>query len=145
MSDASRWADTEEDETTLMLYNLPCRLEHSDVVAAIKDVGFADMHEFVHVPESRRNNKRSGNMGYAFVHFNCPESAALFSDAFQNYKFQHTSSTKSVSVKPAHIQGFNGRFTMPDGKVRPAHRRIMTQGVGKIEGTKPEITTGQLT
>jgi hypothetical protein len=123
MSQQDQEADL-ENSSTMMLCNLPCRLEDRDVVAAIKSVGYAGKYEFVYVPQRRRNNKRSGNMGYAFVHFSDPETARAFADAFQNFKFQRTTSTKSCVVKPAHIQGFDGRYAKPDGEARIMDRRV---------------------
>jgi hypothetical protein len=113
-----------DGEATLMLCNIPCRFEHDDIVDAIQSIGFGGFYEFVYVPQ--RSRKRSGNMGYAFVHFKSPETAASFSDNFQNFQFKRTSSTKKCMVKPAHIQGFNGLFAKPDGKARTV-RRITDQ------------------
>jgi hypothetical protein len=115
-----------ESSSTMMVCGLPCRLEDRDVVAAIKSVGFAGKYEFVYLPQRRRNNKRSGNMGYAFVHFSRPETAKAFAEAIQNFKFQRTTSTKSIVVKPAHIQRFDGRFARPDGEARVADCRSAT-------------------
>jgi hypothetical protein len=127
MSDMSE-ADL-ESSSTMMLCGLPCRLEDRDVVAAIKSVGYAGKYEFVYLPQRRRNNKRSGNMGYAFVHFSLPATAKAFAEAIHNFKFQRTTSTKSIVAKPAHMQRFDGRFARPDGEARVTNRRSATESL----------------
>merc|ERR1719253_1846861 len=89
-----------------MICNIPCRFSYEEIVQAIHSVGFAGLYDFVHVPGNFRSH--SGNIGYAFAHFTNPEVAAEFAEAFHNYQFEGTKSTKRCAVKPAHLQAFNG-------------------------------------
>lgn len=98
---------------TMMLCNIPCRLGHDDIVGAIHAGGFADRYDFVYLPN--RNGKRDANIGYAFVNFKNAHDAECFSEAFQDFRFPGTNSTKSCTVKPAHHQGYNAQQTLRSG------------------------------
>jgi len=113
-STALSWADMSESEgsvvssepvTTMMICNIPCRFGQADVVEAIHSVGFAGMYDFVYLPS--RSGKHNTNIGYAFVEFRSAQNAELFAQAFENFQFQGTKSSKTCTVKNAHHQGFN--------------------------------------
>jgi len=104
------------DEATRMICNIPCRFGQDEIIEAIHSVGFDGLYDFVYVP--LRTRKRSGNIGYAFAQLKSPDLAVQFEKAFQNYQFAGTSSVKKCVVRQAHLQGFNGFFTKPNGKER---------------------------
>lgn len=88
----------------LMLCNIPCKLEHCDIVKAINEAGFAGEFDLVHVPRPRKMKSKTQNLGYAFVNLNSQENAARFVERFFNYQFPGTTSKKRCIVKPAHMQ-----------------------------------------
>jgi hypothetical protein len=87
---------------TLMMKNMPCHLRRSDILAAIEEVGFKHRHDFFYVP-TRRNRI----LGYAFISFPDPRTAAEFEAAMTGYEFKNSFSGKSVVIAPATIQGFD--------------------------------------
>jgi len=93
--------------TTMMICNIPCRSTRDDVIEAIHSTGFADTYDFVYVPCGRRAATRIGNMGYAFVNFKSCQHAEDFAVGFDNFRFPGTHSSKTCTVKYAHMQGFN--------------------------------------
>jgi len=114
-STALSWADMSESgssiassepaTTTMMICNIPCRFGQADVVEAIHSVGFADKYDFVFLPS--RTGKHNANIGYAFVDFKSASNAERFADAFENFQFPGTRSSKTCTVKHAHRQGYN--------------------------------------
>jgi len=98
----------EDDERSLMLCNIPCRLGHDDLVDAINGMGFTGLYDFVHLPPARhwpRGKAKSTlrNVGYAFVHFNLAEDASDFANKFQGHQFRCLTSDKRCVVQPAHL------------------------------------------
>ena len=53
-----------KDSVTVMMKNIPCGCSQQQVLDAIADVGFADLHMFFYLP-----TRRSKSLGYAFVGF----------------------------------------------------------------------------
>jgi len=112
-STALSWADMSEsggsissiEPATMMICNIPCRFGEADVVAAIHSVGFAGTYDFVFLPS--RSGKHNANIGYAFVDFKSAWNAERFADAFENFQFPGTKSSKTCTVKHAHQQGYN--------------------------------------
>jgi len=101
--------DEEEDScppTTLMIYDIPCRVSLGDLVEAICDHGFEHSFDFLHLPMRRRKkNPKHTSLGYAFINLESPELAASFSHAFKGFHFESMQSTKALSTKRAHLQG----------------------------------------
>jgi hypothetical protein len=118
-SDSTTWADmsdngdslASEPPTTMMICNIPCRFGQADVVEAIHSVGFAGKYDFVYLPS--RTGKHNANIGYAFVEFKSAKAAESFADAFENFRFPGTKSSKTCTVKQAHQQGFNALNARP--------------------------------
>jgi len=113
-STALSWADASDSEgsiaspepaTTMMICNIPCRFGQADVVEAIHSVGFGGTYDFVYLPS--RSGKHNANIGYAFVDFKSARNAEGFAEAFDNFRFPGTKSSKACTVKHAHQQGFN--------------------------------------
>jgi len=126
-SDSTAWADVSDNEdslassepaTTMMICNIPCRFGQADVVEAIHSVGFAGKYDFVYLPS--RSGKHNANIGYAFVEFKSAKNAERFADAFDNFRFPGTKSSKTCTVKHAHQQGFNAITSAPGRRTKRA-------------------------
>jgi hypothetical protein len=94
---------------SLMICNLPCRLQQDDLVEAIESIGFAGLFEKVHIPCRQSDS----NLGYAFVHFLQQKHAESFALAFEGYRFTHKGSTKVCTVKAADCQGNERNRRLP--------------------------------
>jgi hypothetical protein len=121
-----------EEVTTLMIRNIPCRLEKTDVSTAIDDMGFEGCYDFLHIPKKARPAV-GGNLGYGFINFTTPEAAAEFVHLFQGYRFPGRSE-KVADVRPAHVQGLAdnlGQFGKKSSKFaddRCRRQRTLCQG-----------------
>lgn len=124
------WCDNNDDLRTVMLKNLPCNIKDEEVIDAIEKAGFKDKYDFFYLPY-RSSKKNSGCLGYAFVGFPDAEVTKMFVKAFTGYRLREKTSSKVISVVPAHIQGFEGNanhyrhtMVMRRGKHRPVfHQR----------------------
>lgn len=97
--------------TTLMIRNIPCRVTQQQLVDVIDSMGFSGKYDFLYLPTGGRSSTTgSSNLGYGFINFIDPEFAEPFTDTFQNFQFEGTSSTKVLTVKPAHIQGLENNI-----------------------------------
>jgi hypothetical protein len=90
--------------TTMMIRNIPGRLQMPNLKQAIDSKGFAGTYQFVHIPS---RSCQTSNLGYAFVDFYDPKVAASFAVAFEGYQFSRTRSTKKCTVTAAEHQKFN--------------------------------------
>lgn len=91
----------EQDVTSLMLKNLPCRLTQQQLMNIIDSLGFVGKVDHLHFPSS----KGSANPGYVFVNFVSPDDATRFTAAFKKYRFANSRTNKVPDVVPARIQG----------------------------------------
>jgi hypothetical protein len=66
-----------QDQTTLMVRNLPTDLSQPGLVQSFIDAGYCGMFDFVYMP---MNFRGQGNFGYAFVNFVSNEVAAHVMD-----------------------------------------------------------------
>lgn len=89
----------EEHVTTLMV-DLPCKVTQTDLVEAVRNMGFDDTYDFLYIPASETSNR-----GYAYINFMQHEHAVAFAKVFPSYKFANNQSTKALTVKVAHTQG----------------------------------------
>merc|ERR1719174_1665775 len=104
----------QEDITTLMICDIPCRRTVEQVIDAINAYGFSGAYDLVYMPHQRgrRSPKNSQNVGYAFVNFKRPEFAASFMRVFQNVQFPNCASEKRSFAKPARFQGLRTNVDM---------------------------------
>eukprot|EP00928_Gymnodinium_smaydae_P051584 TRINITY_DN3514_c0_g1_i1.p1 TRINITY_DN3514_c0_g1~~TRINITY_DN3514_c0_g1_i1.p1 ORF type:complete len:183 (+),score=33.76 TRINITY_DN3514_c0_g1_i1:92-640(+) len=93
--------EAESPFTTVMLRNIPCRLDKDAIEAELALVGFANTYDYIYFP--RRRNK--SNLGYGFINFVTVECASTFVEAFNGHIFPGTTSTKECLVSRASIQG----------------------------------------
>lgn len=89
----------EEDEnlTTLMLKNLPCRLTKDEIKEMIAERGFLEHLKFIYLPV-----RGAQGLGYAFVGLTSPEIAKEFTEKVWGVTFKSRSSKKVLTVIPAH-------------------------------------------
>eukprot|EP00929_Paragymnodinium_shiwhaense_P035279 TRINITY_DN19065_c0_g1_i4.p2 TRINITY_DN19065_c0_g1~~TRINITY_DN19065_c0_g1_i4.p2 ORF type:complete len:176 (-),score=32.57 TRINITY_DN19065_c0_g1_i4:532-1059(-) len=109
---------------TLMLKNLPSRLQRDDVVSAINELGFEGTHDFFHMPRHVPHGNRSQCMGYAFINFKSSAVAQAFVEAASKglLKFR----TRVAIVIPANIQGLeNLKEHFAGKKVMKRHAAAM--------------------
>lgn len=92
--------------TTMMICDLPCRINRTTLLEAVDAAGFSGTYDFVHLP--CRYGHENTNIGYGFVNFKDSASAAKFAMMFEGYKFGGFKSTKRCRVKIAAHQGFDG-------------------------------------
>lgn len=102
--------------TTLMICDLPCKKNISELVDVMHMYGFVDTYDFLYMPARRtkrsQENGRTGNVGYAFVNFRTPEYAADFLRVFRNVPFPNSSSPKLPYAKPAYLQGYEANMEL---------------------------------
>jgi hypothetical protein len=88
--------------TTLMLKNLPNRLQVSDVIQKLHELGFADEYDYLYMP---RDLQSRANKGYAFVNFTTHQAAKAFAYQVDGKKLHDRMSDKRVAVSVASAQG----------------------------------------
>jgi cold shock CspA family protein len=132
--------DAEEEEITLMLRNLPCRLGHDDLVAAIDGVGLAGEYDFLHLPAGLRG-KYPRSMGYAFVHFKTVEQAATFAFRFRDFRFQGTNSNKSCTVDLASMQGYKSHKRPIANKAQVQQKAFQKAVMRMVASTQLPMST----
>jgi hypothetical protein len=96
----------EEDRTTLMLRNIPCRYEQQELMAELLDLNLP--FNFLYLPPARHS---LGNLGYAFVNFTNPQYAAHFMKNHGTHTWRYQSAGKKVRDygEPCYatLQGFD--------------------------------------
>lgn len=109
--DVVPYADHDEEITTMMIRNIPCRCSKDCILQDINRMGFEGTYDFFYLPLDRR---RKSNLGYAFINFRCAEAATHFQMMLSGYKFSTNSrisnSQKVCCVSPAAIQGFENNW-----------------------------------
>jgi hypothetical protein len=89
--------------TTLMIRNLPYTLTQQELLQALDGSGFAGLYDFFYLPHKFKEHK---NLGFAFVNFLTPESAATFSnDWHHTFRFKMGSMHKPLNISAAAVQG----------------------------------------
>mmetsp|Transcript_7439 Transcript_7439/g.20913 ORF Transcript_7439/g.20913 Transcript_7439/m.20913 type:complete len:570 (+) Transcript_7439:67-1776(+) len=115
----------EEPVTTIMLRHIPCRYTQGTLLRELDQLGFEGRYDFFYLPMDVRNKT---SVGYAFVNFEDPGTAAEFSGMMQDYRFQRHPNDKVAEASPAHLQGlrrnvahFSSRTVLRarDSKYRP--------------------------
>eukprot|EP00440_Ansanella_granifera_P072933 gb/GFBE01079149.1/.p1 GENE.gb/GFBE01079149.1/~~gb/GFBE01079149.1/.p1 ORF type:complete len:168 (+),score=35.24 gb/GFBE01079149.1/:1-504(+) len=92
----------------VMLQNIPCRCQQSEIVDIVREFGFEESVEYIRLP-----HKSHKNAGYAFVGFSRPEAAVKFRDVVHGYCIKSRTSNKKIKALPAHVQD------VPDEKLFP--------------------------
>jgi hypothetical protein len=113
---------------TIMMRNLPNKVDRSTLRSIIDAAGFMNAYDFVYLPI---DPDTEANRGYAFFNFITPGFAFLCRLFFEGKKFCETNSRKTISVMPATLQGFEAnyahysktRITQGDPDARPLFLR----------------------
>lgn len=92
-----------EGATTLMIRGIPCGLSREDVMSSIDSGGFKGKYNFFYLPHDV--DKKSANLGYAFINFVDVQSAGLATEAFTGVRLAKERSAKKLAISPASIQG----------------------------------------
>lgn len=92
------------DVTTWMICNIPCCVTQEQLTESIDSLGFGETYDYLYLPVPNHNGS-SKNLGYGFINFMDPSEGVHFVEAFQNFHFGETQSTKICEVRPARIQG----------------------------------------
>eukprot|EP00746_Dinoflagellata_sp_MGD_P147492 gnl/MRDRNA2_/MRDRNA2_79826_c0_seq2.p1 gnl/MRDRNA2_/MRDRNA2_79826_c0~~gnl/MRDRNA2_/MRDRNA2_79826_c0_seq2.p1 ORF type:complete len:255 (-),score=53.27 gnl/MRDRNA2_/MRDRNA2_79826_c0_seq2:131-895(-) len=103
LSNTGQQSTMDKSVTTLMLRNIPSNYKQTVLLEEIDKLGFAGTYDFFYLPMDVRNRS---NVGYAFINFLDPESAARCCSTLSGYKFKRYRSKKICAVSPAHLQGF---------------------------------------
>jgi hypothetical protein len=109
---AQTWSENNEivsadRPTTVMIHNIPSRYSQSDLMNDLNASGFSGTFDFLYIPI---DGNTLGSLGYAFVNFIDPASAAHCMASFQNYPFkrhQRRRPGKVARVSIAHLQGLD--------------------------------------
>eukprot|EP00427_Karlodinium_veneficum_P015897 CAMPEP_0169124116 /NCGR_PEP_ID=MMETSP1015-20121227/34149_1 /TAXON_ID=342587 /ORGANISM="Karlodinium micrum, Strain CCMP2283" /LENGTH=218 /DNA_ID=CAMNT_0009187503 /DNA_START=57 /DNA_END=713 /DNA_ORIENTATION=- len=96
---------SKEEVCTVMIKNIPCSCKKQDVINAVAELGFVDVHNFFYVP-----TRHGKTIGYAFIGFSNPELTKEFSQRMTGYRFVHRNSQKVVEIVPASIQGVDNTW-----------------------------------
>jgi len=109
--------ETCNQETSLMICNIPCRITQRQLAAVVNSLGFEGKYNFLYAPRARGGS--SPCIGYSFINFNSCEDVPGFIRAFTGYQFEGTVSKKRCIVKKARIQGLVGNTDQfPASKLR---------------------------
>mmetsp|Transcript_65062 Transcript_65062/g.121210 ORF Transcript_65062/g.121210 Transcript_65062/m.121210 type:complete len:645 (+) Transcript_65062:97-2031(+) len=118
---------TEQQITTMMLKNIPCRKSQEEVMMHVDQKGYAGRYDFFYLP---RDVKFRANLGYAFINFITQEDALRFQAEMNGYRFVGSGSSKACSVVPAHVQGLmNNLAAFKRTEVMRSNRKPFFSGV----------------
>jgi len=118
---------------TLMLRNIPCRVNQEELVRIVEEMGLGGRYDYLYVPLSHRPR---ANIGYAFVNLISEADEIAFKRAFDGFRFPGTLSQKVCAVQPARLQGSLAQFTqrrkvrarLPAASAYPCERRMAIDG-----------------
>jgi hypothetical protein len=96
-----------DEVTTLMIRNLPCRCTQKQVRNAIEEIGFGSDYTLFYLPI---RHGQAENLGYAFIGFFDKNIATAFTNSMNGYRFPGRSSHKSCDVVQARIQGLQANL-----------------------------------
>jgi hypothetical protein len=91
-----------EQVTTLMIRGIPCSFTQEDLLEKLHDAGLKGKYDFFYLP---RDDKKSSNLGYAFVNFVDVQSAEHCTAKLQGVQLDPFRSPKTCSISPGSIQG----------------------------------------
>eukprot|EP00927_Polykrikos_kofoidii_P045415 TRINITY_DN3939_c0_g1_i2.p1 TRINITY_DN3939_c0_g1~~TRINITY_DN3939_c0_g1_i2.p1 ORF type:complete len:483 (+),score=67.94 TRINITY_DN3939_c0_g1_i2:70-1449(+) len=134
--------------TTVMIRNVPNNFNRQQLMGELSKLGFGDSYDFLYLPI---DSATSWNVGYAFVNFESPESAAACIATMGSYWFPHPTSGKkrAVLVSYAHVQGLKDNvahckrtslFCNGDSSQRPWVKKSQSNASEDGEVAKAEPT-----
>lgn len=102
-SPTSSSAEKINEETTVMVRNIPTRFTSITLIDVLKEHGFDKTFDFIYSPIDFRTKK---NVGYAFINFVNPEYKEKFASTFQGLQLKATTSKKALDIISSRRQGF---------------------------------------
>eukprot|EP00414_Alexandrium_minutum_P000074 CAMPEP_0113831502 /NCGR_PEP_ID=MMETSP0328-20130328/6890_1 /TAXON_ID=39455 /ORGANISM="Alexandrium minutum" /LENGTH=215 /DNA_ID=CAMNT_0000799673 /DNA_START=117 /DNA_END=761 /DNA_ORIENTATION=- /assembly_acc=CAM_ASM_000350 len=109
--ESSGWAPPPPEMTTLIIKNLPCKVDTEMLAEIVEALGFGGKYDFLYVVSARfkctPKDKYNANLGYAFANFRTSADAQTFADTFEGYEFSFSNSAKRGSTERARIQGYS--------------------------------------
>ena len=100
-------ADQGDEDTTVMLRNIPNKLAQLEIAEAINGRGFRGLYDFFYVPLDFKSRM---NLGYSFINFRSGEAAGRFVQAMDGARLVDSFSTKLCGVSWARIQGLEANI-----------------------------------
>lgn len=94
--------DDPQQQTTVMLRNIPNKYVQSSLLEVISMKGYFGGFDFFYLPVDFKNGC---NMGYAFINFRTHELAAQFMNDFKGFQLPAVKSVKVCDVCWARVQG----------------------------------------
>ena len=90
----------ENQRTTVMMRNLPNKLDRTTLLQLLEIYGYANLYDFFHLPIDQRSKSNTGysSKGYAFINFIEPRYAQSFRDCFTGFDAWGVNSTKKCEV-----------------------------------------------
>lgn len=95
----------QEEVYTVMIRNIPCSCKKQEIINAIAELGFIELHNFFYVP-----TRHGKTLGYAFIGFSNAELTDEFTRRMTGYRFLRRKSNKVVEIVPASIQGLDNTW-----------------------------------
>lgn len=119
----------EKPPTTLMIRNIPNRYTQNELILELEALGFGGTFDFLYVPLDKGT---MSNVGYAFVNFVDPQSAAKCMESFHGYHFKRHRkvSGKIAAVSIAHLQGLEANL---------AHYKNAAVNTAKMKQRRPLV------
>ena len=91
------------EETTVMVRNIPTRLTSLSLIEALREHGFDKTFDFIYSPIDFKTKK---NVGYAFINFISPDYKTKFIATFQGLQLKANTSQKCLDIISSRRQGF---------------------------------------
>jgi len=124
---------TDDQNTTVMMRNLPCPLLRDDLIDAMDKHGFAGCYNIVFLP---RDYNTGMGLGYAFVDLSSREEADRFTLAFEGFCDWPKPSSKVCSVVWSRTQGLSANIA------RYRNNPVMSEGFP--DSFKPVLFAGNV-
>lgn len=129
---ASKW----QPPTTLMIRNVPGKYTQEDLMQDLMETGFGGTYNFLYLPMDKGTG---ASVGYAFVNFVDPITAANCMKWFEGHRFLHQqrSSKKLAKISVAHLQGLEKNLqhyknTIVNASTAESRRPVVIANVSSV-------------
>ncbi|CAK0800980.1 unnamed protein product [Prorocentrum cordatum] len=121
--------------TTMMVSNLPLRLQRSELMDMLDGSGFDGVYDFCYVPSDFHSGM---NNGHAFINFHDHGTAVRFKEAWHAAApFRDYSDSQTLRVVPARIQGLRANAKMASVRMNvrnPKHHGLVSTKDQSVNG-----------
>eukprot|EP00928_Gymnodinium_smaydae_P071649 TRINITY_DN55185_c0_g1_i1.p1 TRINITY_DN55185_c0_g1~~TRINITY_DN55185_c0_g1_i1.p1 ORF type:complete len:416 (+),score=68.14 TRINITY_DN55185_c0_g1_i1:78-1325(+) len=121
---------TNEQVTTLMIGGLPCKVDYRRMITELYRLGFDGSYDYVYLPK-KSYSRGFHFFGYGFINFLNHDEAMRFATAFDNYRFEGSTSAKRGNVQVAAVQGREANMNLFSGRNR-GEPRAYIENIGGI-------------